>query len=122
LHAGPARGQPSPFRPAHGNGDSGTSVGNFTSDVDREGDHIPATQPLQGGDFTSVEVTVTNNSGSENISVKPVDFTITAVDGAKHNTSGLLGFARVDGGRDDPLIPEPERPAGGMLVVSVTAR
>jgi hypothetical protein len=38
-----------------------------------------------GGDFTSVEVTVTNNS-DENVSVNPLSFTITAVDGEKHNT------------------------------------
>ncbi|MGY0230180.1 DUF4352 domain-containing protein [Longispora urticae] len=39
-----------------------------------------------GGDFTSVEVTVTNDS-SENVSVNPLSFTITATDGAKHNTT-----------------------------------
>jgi hypothetical protein len=39
-----------------------------------------------GGDFTSVQVTVTNNS-KENIPVNPLDFTITAADGAKHNTA-----------------------------------
>ncbi|MDI1464160.1 DUF4352 domain-containing protein [Catellatospora sp. KI3] len=38
-----------------------------------------------GGDFTSVEVTVKNN-GPDNVSVNPLSFTITASDGAKHST------------------------------------
>ncbi|WP_017570361.1 DUF4352 domain-containing protein [Nocardiopsis halotolerans] len=45
-----------------------------------------------GGEFTSVYVTVENN-GDENVDVNPLYFAIVADDGTKYDTSGGLGEA-----------------------------
>ncbi|MEV7481599.1 DUF4352 domain-containing protein [Streptomyces halstedii] len=97
-----------------GGGDSGSETKRATtaespkSDASKAADPKPADKPAQkpaepapvqitvkktafkpsvlhgGGDFTSVEVTITNNSDEE-IDVNPLYFSITDTDGSKHN-------------------------------------
>jgi hypothetical protein len=64
-----------------------------------------------GGDFTSVYVTVENNS-DENVDVNPLYFALVADDGTKHDTSGGLGE---DENQIDTLTLSPGQRAEGVV-------
>ncbi|MCK9869512.1 DUF4352 domain-containing protein [Nocardiopsis dassonvillei] len=64
-----------------------------------------------GGDFTSVYVTVENNS-DENVDVNPLYFALVADDGTKYDTSGGLGE---DENQIDTLTLSPGQRAEGVV-------
>ncbi|GLU49174.1 DUF4352 domain-containing protein [Nocardiopsis ansamitocini] len=64
-----------------------------------------------GSDYTSVQVTVTNN-GEESVEVNPLLFSITDDSGTKHSTAGGLGMAE---GQIDTLTLDAGENATGVV-------